>query len=502
MMKYIPCGVSRLNRLKQGAVAIVIVAALTALPTTSSAEWRLSPRVSAIVTATDNVDVSPSDEDADLVATTTAGFTLRGDGARSQTSLSSSVSYDKYVDRTDLDGYRVNLLGVSNTELLQDRFFVDIRGAISEVSLRRNQGTSATDRSLSGDRSRIYNYSVSPNYVQRIGDHAIATLLYRYSQTIYDDTDVGDASTAPDDEVSHFGRLSISNGPDAGRVGITANLEYEQTDRDNTADLDSATADINFSYILNTQLTFLASVGYDNFDYKELDTKDLGNGFLYAGFRYLPGPNTDITLQAGRRYDDPYYFADARHTFSGGATIAASFVMDVQTQSQALSDQLGGLEIDENGDVVDPFDQQPLDPNSQDLDFVNAPLLKTKRFNLSLIIPRLRNTYSIRAGLFQREDPFDINEDEDEDKVATVSGFFSRALTPVRTANASLTYSEAFDSLAGNGDDRSIKAQLSVSEQLGPSINGQLSYSMRHSEGDQNDDTLENALTLSVNINF
>jgi len=180
----------------------------------SAGEWTITPRVDLEQSVTDNARSASKGLEADLITTVTAGLDLNGRGRRAQVNLNVNLSRDIFWDNTDLNGVRQSLLGDANVEAVEDFVFIDTRASVTQQSLQRGGGISASDRNVgTADQSTVVNYSIAPDFKHRYGNWADSDLRYTFNETRFFDSDVGSATAQPGASRSHEIRALVRSGP-------------------------------------------------------------------------------------------------------------------------------------------------------------------------------------------------------------------------------------------------------------------------------------------------
>ena len=86
---------------------LLLITALSYHPPAFSAQFNFTPRSSAEVEYTDNVDLTEDDKEDDFITTVSAGFTAQLLGKTSGLELSFDPAYVFYEDFTGNDGWRL-----------------------------------------------------------------------------------------------------------------------------------------------------------------------------------------------------------------------------------------------------------------------------------------------------------------------------------------------------------------------------------------------------------
>jgi len=473
----------------------LLIAAL-ALPASraNGGEWRITPFAELRETVTDNVGLSEDDRTLDLISTTEAGASVRGDGARANVTFDFAGSFDKYVERTDLDGFRYRALGLASMEVVEDLFFVEARGAVQQESLDRDT-TPGTDRTIEENASQVVNYSVSPHLNSRFGGWADGELRYRFSEQRFIEPDTGGTTDQPNGAQTHQGSATLTSGQEFGRLRWTLRGDTTRTEREDDDLFRPYSALATAEYAVTRQWIPLARVGIDEIVSDDLD--DDRSGLTWAvGLRVVPSPRSSLEVTYGRRFGDGDLSLSGQFAPSPAITVQAQISQSAQTQQGRLGNNLANLVLSDTGDLIDPSTGTIVDPNQTDFDFRDRTFVQ-QRANLSFLGSFQRTNASVSFFYTTRE----FDQPQEEEKLIGSSATLTHALSPTLDVSLSFNHSQVTQALAGDDEDLRLGFGANVDVELGPTVRLGVGYRRTQFSGGT-EDFVENVGFVTVRKEF
>ncbi|USG61300.1 TIGR03016 family PEP-CTERM system-associated outer membrane protein [Sneathiella marina] len=461
--------------------------AVVSTSTAVAADWIFTPFVGIREAYTDNVLSTATNTESDFITTLNAGFTLDGIGNRLNILTSYDGAYDIYANTSDLNGFRHNLLGSANAELVQDHFFIDGQIAYTPEDLSTTGASSAIDRTLSNSQTQVLNYSISPYYLQRFGGTAVGIARYRFSQLRFDETDVGGAVDNPGNETTNEVNLILESGRNFSRTSWSLEAFGVDTVVEDGDDLKRGTFVASGQYSINRNVALLGITGYDEFDGENIDNDDISGAFIGAGVRLTPGPRTDLSLGYGYRYGGGIWNMDFSYIVSSAAILTASYVVDVGTGGQAYT----------NRDVLDE-DGELVNTNFSNSDFVGTTT-KYETFDVGIRGTRGLNGYSAGAT-YEKRDFLTANTN---DETVSFFGFYSRELSPKLGLSVDGSWSKIIEPETPGEAETTIRAGAALNYRFGDNFTGSLAYNYYDRNADIAADNIkENVISVSLNKSF
>src|SRR5262245_29049785 len=226
------------SRRIQGAGIATALGLLFTSTAVWAGDWRVTPSLGATESFTDNARSTSNNRKSDLISTISPGVSVTGLGSQLQLDFDYTFNYDKYLDNTDLDGWRHAFTGGGRAEVIKEAVFLDVRGSATQETIDRRGAVTATERSGNGNLSDVYTYSVSPYWQNRFGSFAESELRYRFAQTFFSDpnSDVNNnvptnPNSASDSTTNQFSGNLVS-GSDFGNLLWRLSGDASNTDRD------------------------------------------------------------------------------------------------------------------------------------------------------------------------------------------------------------------------------------------------------------------------------
>ena len=468
----------------------VLLSACVLSSASVAGDWTITPSIDVEQSFTDNARSVAEGEQSDMITTTTAGVDVVGVGRRVQLNFNYNLSRDMFWDNTDLSGFRQSLLGAGNVEAVEDFVFIDARATITQQSLARNGGESASERNVAtNDQSTVVNYSLTPNFAHRYGNWAESDLRVSFNETRFLATDVGEAGNQPDASRSYAITGLVRSGPKFTRTQWELLTRRTFTNNDSNSDL----TELSGEYAWSRKLALLGRIGQEKIENSGFNAEDERELFYRGGFRLTPGPRTTIRVETGHRFNSVNYSGDASYQFSSRLSIRATYEEEVQTDRQALTESLNNLIVGDDGQLIDPDTGLPAAPNDSELDFLDQT---TRQQTLTLAVNGAsgRNTFNVTARADKR-----TQEPEDtEDTVVSLSGNISRRIRPDLDGGISGNLSVVTESASGI-EDITFNGNAFLTYRLMEDFTGSLRYDYLRRDSDNNaQDLEENVVSVSI----
>ncbi len=481
-------GLAQLERLFGLAIAAgAIGLAAPAL----AGDLTITPSVEVREAFSDNVDLEPDGaEQSALVSELVPGVIIRSESARVTAALNAfpilrhqTAGEDKGLS---LAG---DLAGLGTVEVAEDLFFVDAQASISKrVLSSRAVGSTANE-------DTVQVYRVSPYLRSRFGGFADGEARFRLSQVfIGGQEDAG--ANATSDSTTHSLNLSLDSGRDFTRFRWSWNALASQENRTNDDDISRAETDLELEYAVDRSISVIAGAGYQTFDDGNL-ANDIDGPTWKVGFRWRPGPRTELQASYGELDDDQSANVRFRYDISTRTSITASYSKVLEKSQERLVRNVSFIELDPESDqFTDPQTGLPFDPNQSPFDIDNQTT-RIETFRLGLNGTRGRNTFGLNAAI-QNEEIEPTGEQQDS---ITLGARFSRRLNPHLTANLFAGYERTeFDD--GQVDDE-YSATAGLDYELYANLRARLVYEFRRQDSSvQTSEFMENRVTVSLRMTF
>jgi uncharacterized protein (PEP-CTERM system associated) len=508
------------SRRIHGAGLAAALGLLVASAPSLAGDWRITPSLGVTESVTDNARSTSNNRKTDLISTVSPGVSVIGTGRQLTLDFDYTFNYDKYVDNTDLDGWRNAFTGGGRAEVIKESVFLDLRGSISQEAIDRRGAVTATERSGAGNQSDVYTYSVSPYWQNRFGSFAESELRYRFAQSIFStpSSDVNDNTTqnpnsASDATTNQFSANLVS-GADFGNLLWKLSGDASNTDRDRGT-LETRNGDVALQYAITRTVSLLAGGGYDDIQDPTL-IRDLSGPYWNTGLQLTPSSRTKLRFLGGRRYNDTNYAGELSYQITPRMTLAANYSDTILTQQTQFLTNLDNIERDQFGNFVDKRTGVNFSARNPGALPLTDDVFREKTANASMRFFSDRNTYTVFIFHTKRESQSAAVVGTDgtifaptNEEVTGTSFNFSRRLTEVVDAGFNFSYSHGKSEGGDSSTDNTYRATASLGYLLNPTLRGAVSYSYlnRQTNGgtpaslnttDGGDDLVENIVFVSL----
>ncbi len=449
-------------------------------------EWTITPSVTVGETYSDNVDLAPDGaETTALVTEVTPAISIVGNGARVQAFVTTGLTA-RHQTRGDDEGtqFDVDLAGTATVEAVRDLLFFDARASVSQQVLDSRKAAS------SANQSTVQTYEASPYLRGHFGGFADGEARYSFTQFLSNSSDASDSET-------HEIVLTLDSGRDFARVLWSLDLSASKEVRSNDADVNRRDAQVNFEYALGRSFSLLGSTGYQFFDDGNPSNKITGVVWD-AGFRWRPGPRTELRATYGRHDNSNSAQVDFSYRFSTRTRLTASYGEVLDTSQGQAGQTLANIGVDQgSGTLINSATGLPFNPRDS-LSSITDETTRTKTFRVNIDGSRGRNSFG--AGFTIERQSVEPSGD-DEDSVAVTANWSRRLRRNLdldlqgsyENKKFSLDQREDHDYIFDGGLSYSFTTNLSASLNYG--------YTRRDSNV-ATEEYVENSVSVYVSMQF
>ncbi len=462
------------------------VAALLASREAVAAEWTITPTVTVSESYSDNIDLDPDGaETSAFVTDVTPAISIVGSSARASASISAGVTASQQTAGDDRGlEFDADLAAAASLEAVKEVFFIDVNGSVSQQVLDRRAAQS------SANADTVQTYEISPSLRRHFGGYADGEARYAFTQFFSGSKTTSDSSI-------HRIDLRLDSGRYFTRIQWSVDASASKDFRSLDNDVERRDATLNLEYAFSRFVSALGSIGYQQFDDGEPANKI--NGIVWdAGFRWRPGPRTEMELTYGRRDADNSFRGNLSYKFSSRTRLQASYAEVLETSQGAFSRAVANTAIDPNtGQIIDLNTGLPFDPRTSPLS-IRDETTRTKRFNLNLTGSRGRNSFSLGAFV-ERQDVEPSGDDED---AAGINASWNRQLN--RRLNFSLGGSYVNTEFKlDQREDHDYAVNGSLDYQVAKNLNAAITYGyLQRDSTDASQEYTENSVSVSVSMQF
>jgi uncharacterized protein (PEP-CTERM system associated) len=520
------------HRLSFPATCSIATAMLLVYSHAGAAEWKITPTLDLKETYTDNVRLAaPGLEKSDFITQVNPGISLTGTGPRLKLNANYVMQNLVYAEESSPNTMNHMLNANANAELVDNLFFLDGRAAISQQNISLLGPQSTDNVNITGNRTEVQTYSVSPYLRHRLSNYASTEIRYTHNEV---STGGSGMSNSQADRI----QLSLNSGSAFKTLGWGLNYHNEKTSYGNTAStniipaLDSEVLSGNLSYSVTPKFRLTATGGYEKNNYISTGPKPDGS-FWSAGFSWAPSAMTSIDASAGRRFfGDTYSLAASHRTRLTNWSVSYSeditstrnqFLIPATISTASLLDPLFAA-TNPAWAAADPVLRQQLIDNelrrlglpttqAESINYLTNRLFLQKRLQASVAVMGAKNTLVLSLFHVTRDAQTSQTLDSpllgnstlalnDNTKQVGGNAFWSLRIGPRTSANLNIGYiRNSFPSLDRTDNDKTIR--LSLTRQFQPKLNGSLEFRRLQRDSSQSgSDYSENALIAFISMRF
>lgn len=508
----------------QKTLLSAIFSAVTAILLTPShglaAEWQFTPTLDLKETYSDNIRLAPSgSEKSDFVTQINPGIALTGTGPRLKVNARYGMQNLVYADEGNRNTTRHNLNARANAELLDDFFYLDANGSVSQQNISAFGAQSADNANVTDNLTETRTYSLSPYLRHRFGSLASSELRYTHDSV---DAGTGGLLTSQADRIL----FNLNSGTAFKTLGWGLNYNKQEIDySDRTIDLETYSGSLR--YVISPRLSLNATSGHEKNNYLSIGGAPEGP-FWSAGFTWTPAERTNITASAGKRFFGSTYAFKANHRTRKTAwslsyseditTTRDQFLLPATIDTADFLNQLWTSSIPDPAmrqQIVDAFIRDAKLPASlsDSINYFTNRYFLQKRLQASVALNGIKNTLVLSTFNTLREAQSAQEIDStllgsnslslnDETRQTGANLLWNWRITPRTSSNMNVGYAKTI-SLSTDREENTKSIRFGLTRQFQPKLNGSLDF--RHIQRDSNlsgSDYRENAITASLNMRF
>ncbi|MEM9122071.1 MAG: TIGR03016 family PEP-CTERM system-associated outer membrane protein [Pseudomonadota bacterium] len=468
-----------LKTVKASLLPFAFLGAFSALTVPVGARIDITPVTRLSVLGTDNVALSSDDEESDVVGQVTQIVNISRETRRSEFFVFAASSYDTYLDRSEFNDFRHQVNARGEVQALDDLFFIEVVGVINEETIDEDIAQPALPRSVDNERQRQFTGLVSPYVVFRPARGIETEVRGRVSGTTYEAVGNTDEDDLNEDTSSVGGLVELRSPGEEQGLRWSALFDYDKSDDDD----EQLTWLGSVSVPVRADLRLLARAGYETIDSSDVDEDTEDNPIWTVGFEYNPDQRIELRAEAGQRFGDDFYQAEADFALAPAFNLRARYTVEF------VRDEDIALQGVEDFDFDNPEQIVLGDGNVQDGDA--SSIEEQARIEVF----GTRGLTSYRIGASYRERDFEASDQIDETTTfdATIARQINRVLT------ASLTGGYATTDDTGSIDDTDVYFGIVGFDYLvSRDVTAGIRYAYRQQEFELLDTISENAALVQV----
>ena len=296
----------------------------------SAGDWKITPRISVNETATDNVALSSSNKKSDLVTDITPGISIDGSGGRAKLRFDYQMHNLIYAQDSSRNQLQNSLNALGTLEALENWFFIDASGTISQQSVSAFGGSSASTAVSTNDNSNTTEtstYRISPYFRGALGNVADYQLRYNLSTT-HSKSALSNDSTTKELVASLKGVTSLAN------LGWSLDASSQTISYDTGRDNENDRLRGVLTYQIDPQFRVSLIGGREANNYQSLSKE--AHTTKGVGFDWSPTERTQISVSRENRFfGNSNSFSFAHRTEGSAWKYSESKDATVQTNQQS-----------------------------------------------------------------------------------------------------------------------------------------------------------------------
>lgn len=172
------------GRAAAGLILRSAIVACVAFPAFAG-DWKITPTIAVNETATDNVALTSTQKKGDLITDVNPGIRIEGTGGRSKLRFDYQLHNLFHAQDSSRDRTQNTLNAFGTLEALENWFFIDASGMISQQSISAFGGTTSTavNTNVGTNTTESSTYRLSPYFRGSFGSFADYQLRYNLTNT-------------------------------------------------------------------------------------------------------------------------------------------------------------------------------------------------------------------------------------------------------------------------------------------------------------------------------
>jgi uncharacterized protein (PEP-CTERM system associated) len=456
------------------------------------AEVVIEPKVQLEAIYTDNVELTGSNEQSDVILRGSPGLFIGIDRERTRGNIDYNLSGFFSTHDTSRSEIRHRLNGFVEGDVVRDLFSIRVNGSIGQQFADISGPISANSGNFTTNRRTVQGYSVTPRLYHEFGSFGRGELSYTFGYSNFEN-DSSNNSTALFDSKRHRGSASFSSGSRFTRLSWTLDGFYDRVRRGNGSEFEAIEGSLDLGYALGRKIKLVGNVGYEDFQDDTLGRDE--EGLIWnAGVRVTPSRRSEFEFRAGERFGDVVFSGKALYRFDERHTISGNYSEDIQVFGRGNIDRISlidailrGIPVDENG--------VPITVGAPGFELTNLAF-RQKRASLS--VARSSRLFSTTVTGFWERRRFDGEPDARISYGGTVN--LGYTIDASQTANVSVTYRNS--DLTNGLTNEFLSFSTNYDVKLTEVLTGSLRYIHSRRIGASGVDLSENAAIITIGATF
>ena len=473
--------------MKKKIALILLPSTLLAFSLITEADVDITPAISVSTSYTDNLLLTPSDKENDLITDLKPSIRIAGEGTKLRHSLDYQMQYLAYAENHKYNETQHQYSLFANSEVVDNFFFINVGSNLTQQTTSLVAESDRFSLSPSADINDVFTHSINPYFLYAVDNTLFTRFSYRYSLTDYDEENLDNAIDTTNESIE----LTVASGP---RFNIWSwSLDYtsdtEESD-DVPQSIPPSFERIRFSnfYKVSYTISLIGIIGYEKNDYQTSSLSQETEGEEWQlGFRWTPSNRTLLEATAGERYYGDTFSLSLQHDLNR-SNLSLSYEESVTTTNFLQSDILS---VDASDSGLSNFTR--IVPSSG----VNAII--AKEFTARASTRLRRTTLSLQFSESQTENQQSLQETDVRE--INLTGLLD--LNVRSRLEAQINWLEEDNSNGLTDSDEVLESIIGIQHRLGQNMNVEAKYSYADMDSTNLDTGYNrNIIHLSLNVVF
>lgn len=280
----------RTHRIPVAAIPVSVM--LFMVSASAYGQASVVPSISITETLTDNVNLSSTDQQAELTTQISPGIRINMEGARVKGYFNYALNGVFYAQNSSPRSIQHALNTFATLEAVDDWAFVDFSGSISQQAVSAFGTQSFDNTSINANRAEVSTYRISPYVRGRLGN--MASYEARYSRAV-----TSSGAAIGSDVNTTDGSIRLSGSSAFSNLGWSADATRQNIDYSAGRPTETDRLNLGLSYAITPQLRVSANAGREANNYTSFDKKSYAtSGF---GVNWSPSATTRLSASRERR---------------------------------------------------------------------------------------------------------------------------------------------------------------------------------------------------------
>jgi uncharacterized protein (PEP-CTERM system associated) len=521
----VPTTVSRQYaiRLSFSAICLIATAMLFLSRHVLAAERSITPNLTLKETYSDNIGLAPpGSETSDWVTEINPGISLTDTGPNLKFRAAYQMQNIFYAKERNSSRTYHSLSAGANAKLVDNLLFLDGNANVNQQNIFLF-GPQPDNTNITGNRTTVYTYSISPYLLHDFNALASSELRYTHDE-------VRTLENALSDSKGDSALFNVTSGPAFSWLGWGLHYSQQIIDYSNYPTSKSEISSVDLRFPITPRFSLIGTQGYEKYD-QSIGQNFVGQNFegpfWTGGFSWTPSARTRIDYSTGYRFFGKTYALDAslhsRNTvwsvnYSDDVTTNRSqFLIPATIGTASVLDQLMTPSIPDptlRKQWIDSFIlNNKLPPSlAENVNYFSNGFFLQRRLQAAVALNGTKNTLILSVYESSRESLTSLKIESifgtsnlvsnDNTEETGGSGMWVWRLTSRTNINANTSYTMSRHT-ATNITQRNWLTKLGMTRQFRPKLDGSVELRRNQTHSDQTGGSyLENAIMASALMRF